>query len=71
MRRVVCTGLASLILGTLAAPVRAEMSVYYHVGSSDAFSGQAPTASRYAVSAAPIRWITAASRLRVPSAATA
>jgi hypothetical protein len=40
MRRVVCTGLAALILGTLAAPARAEMSVYYHVGSWDAFSGQ-------------------------------
>src|SRR5215472_507819 len=40
MRTAFRTGLAGLALIALAAPVRAEMSVYYHVGSWDAFSGQ-------------------------------
>ncbi len=38
MRTVVGTSLA-LALGTLAGPAGAQMTVYYHVGSWDAFSG--------------------------------
>ncbi len=39
MRTAFCAGLAGLILGAMAAPAGADMTVYYHVGSWDAFSG--------------------------------
>ena len=32
-------GLAALVLGALVRPAGADMSVYYHAGSWDAFSG--------------------------------
>ncbi len=40
MRIASCLGLAALVLGALAIPAGADMTVYYHVGSWDAFSGQ-------------------------------
>jgi hypothetical protein len=40
MRKAFRNGLAGVALATLALPARAEMSVYYHIGSWDAFSGQ-------------------------------
>lgn len=40
MRFILGTGLAAMALGALAKPARADMTVYYHVGSWDAFSGQ-------------------------------
>ena len=39
MRSVLRTGMTALALGALAAPAGADMSVYYHTGSWDAFSG--------------------------------
>ena len=39
MRSVLRTGVTALVLGALAGPAGAEMSVYYHTGSWDAFSG--------------------------------
>lgn len=40
MRIAIRTGLGILALGALAQPAAAEMTVYYHAGSWDAFSGQ-------------------------------
>ena len=39
MRIVLRTGMTALVLGALAGPAGADMSIYYHVGSWDAFSG--------------------------------
>src|SRR6476646_4381890 len=39
MRSVLRTGMTALVLSALAGPAGAEMSVYYHTGSWDAFSG--------------------------------
>ncbi len=39
MRTTLRTGVTALVLGVLAGPAGAEMTVYYHVGSWDAFSG--------------------------------
>ena len=39
MRLVLRTGVAALVLAALAGPAGADMSVYYHTGSWDAFSG--------------------------------
>jgi hypothetical protein len=41
MHRVFRRGLTALILGLLATPAMAELTVYYHAGSWDAFSGLA------------------------------
>lgn len=39
MRIAFHTGLAALVMGVLAGPAGADVTVYYHVGSWDAFSG--------------------------------
>ena len=36
---LVAIGVTILMLGATVGPARAEMSVYYHIGSWDAFSG--------------------------------
>jgi hypothetical protein len=41
MRIALHAAAAALITGALAQPTRADMTVYYHVGSWDAFSGPA------------------------------
>jgi len=42
MHVVFRTGLAAMLLGVLAVRADADMSVYYHVGSWDAFNGPGP-----------------------------
>jgi hypothetical protein len=42
MRTALRTGVTALVLGALTGPAGAEMTVYYHFGSWDAFNGPAP-----------------------------